>query len=143
MVALAEESTEIHVIHAWSLYGHSILAHGRGKVPPERLEKELDKARQKRQQWLDDRIERYRSQLDEMTAARFSPNIELVRGDPRVVIPDRVDKLEADYLILGTVARRGLSGLLVGNTSEEILDRVDCTVVVHKSVGFLTSSSDR
>jgi len=142
VVALAGESTELYVVHAWSMYGESILAHGRGKVPPERFEEELEKARSKRQQWLDSLIDSYRAGLDEESSARFSPRLELLRGDPRVVIPSRVNELEADILSLGTVARRGLSGLLIGNTSEEILDRVDCTVVLNKPVGFLTASSE-
>ena len=56
----------------------------------------------------------------------------LVRGDPRRVIPEKVQELGAAVLGLGTVARTGVQGFVIGNTAEEILQRVDCTVVVFR-----------
>ena len=135
--ALGASHSELHVVHAWSLYGETLLA-GRGKLPAERLTEIREEERVKRQEWIERLIANYRNTLDETQAARFNPKVELLHGDPVVVIPRRTRELDADVLGLGTVSRTGLSGLLIGNTAEAILNRVDCTVVVHKPEGFVS-----
>ena len=39
---------------------------------------------------------------------------------------------------MGTVARTGIPGLLIGNTAETILQRVDCSVLAVKPDGFVS-----
>jgi nucleotide-binding universal stress UspA family protein len=134
---LETEFPEMHIVHAWRLYGESLLAHGRGKIPPERLKDLVEEERAKRQQWLDDLVDEYRNSLDKDRAKRFNPKVELLRGDPTVVIPQRVKELDADLLSIGTVSRTGLSSWLIGNTAEAILDCIDCTVVTLKPEGFV------
>jgi nucleotide-binding universal stress UspA family protein len=138
VLAQAGEHSEIFVLHAWDLYGYSLLAQGRGKLPPERLREAVERERVARQKWFETRIADHRATLDEEQAARFDPKLELVRGDARQVIPQRVKELDADLVGLGTASRAGVSGLLIGNTAEEILGRVDCSVVVHKPDGFVS-----
>ncbi len=138
VLAQAGEHSEIFVLHAWDLYGYSLLAQGRGKLPPERLREAVERERAARQKWFERRIADHRANLDEEQAARFDPKLELVRGDARQVIPQRVKELDADLIGLGTASRAGVSGLLIGNTAEEILVRVDCSVVVHKPDGFVS-----
>ena len=137
VLAQAGEHSEIFVLHAWDLYGYSLLAQGRGKLPPERLREAVERERVARQKWFETRIADHRATLDEEQAARFDPKLELVRGDARQVIPQRVKELDADLIGLGTASRAGVSALLIGNTAEEILGRVDCSVVVHKPDGFV------
>jgi nucleotide-binding universal stress UspA family protein len=132
LLALAGDHPSVYVLHAWDLYGYSLLARGRAKIPPERLREAVEHERAERQQWLEGRIASYRAALDVEQAARFEPKLELLRGDAPLVIPRRVKELDADLVGLGTAMRKGLSGFLIGNTAEEILGRVDCTVVVHK-----------
>jgi nucleotide-binding universal stress UspA family protein len=40
--------------------------------------------------------------------------------------------------VLGTVARTGLTGLLMGNTTERILGDVTCSVLAVKPPGFVS-----
>jgi nucleotide-binding universal stress UspA family protein len=129
------------VVHAWSLYGESLLAHGRAKLPPERFQTVREHERAKRQRWLEALIDDYRSTLDENQARGFQPKLELLHGDPTVVIPQVVRELDADVLGIGTVSRSGLGGLLIGNTAEAIVNRVDCTVVTLKPEGFISPLS--
>jgi nucleotide-binding universal stress UspA family protein len=39
---------------------------------------------------------------------------------------------------MGTVARIGIPGLLIGNTAETILDQLDCSVLAVKPPGFVS-----
>ncbi len=138
---LETEFAEMHIVHAWSLYGESLLTHGRGKLPPERLKELVERERVERQQWLENLVDEYRSTLDDDRAKRFNPKLELLRGDPTVVIPQRVKELDADLLGIGTVSRAGFSGWLIGNTAEAILNCIDCDVVALKPEGFISPVS--
>lgn len=46
--------------------------------------------------------------------------------------------IDADLIIMGTVARSGIPGLLIGNTAERVLRHVDCSVLTVKPDGFVS-----
>jgi nucleotide-binding universal stress UspA family protein len=62
----------------------------------------------------------------------------VVRGNPRSAIPRLVGELGADLLVLGTVARTGVPGLIIGNTAEDVLNSVDVGVVAVKPPGYVS-----
>lgn len=77
---------------------------------------------------------RYREQ-----AAAFVKEFELSdeqmhikEGPADVLIPKMAKELDAVVTIIGTVARTGLSGALIGNTAEAVLDAVETDVIVVK-----------
>ena len=140
-LVLAEDFSvvsEVHIVHAWSLYGETLLASGRAKLPPDRFQAVLQQEEARRKQWLDDLVDNYWKTLDEAASARFNPKVSLLRGDPQVVIPQKVKELGADVLAMGTVSRGGISGMLMGNTAEALLSRVDCSVITLKPEGFVS-----
>mgnify|MGYP000314302148 FL=1 len=72
-------------------------------------------------------------------AARYlKPNAHLVNGWARKEIPALIRELKADLVVMGTVARTGISGLLMGNTAEMILTQIDCSVLAAKPRGFVS-----
>jgi nucleotide-binding universal stress UspA family protein len=44
----------------------------------------------------------------------------------------------SDLIIMGTIGRTGIPGLLIGNTAETVLGQVDCSVLTVKPEGFDT-----
>ncbi|HBE93283.1 MAG TPA: universal stress protein UspA, partial [Gammaproteobacteria bacterium] len=62
----------------------------------------------------------------------------LVLGPPEEVIPKLISREGIELIVMGTVARIGIQGLLIGNTAERILDSVDCSVLAIKPTGFET-----
>ncbi len=52
-------------------------------------------------------------------------HIHLSNADTLTAITEQVELLEADLLIIGTIARKGLHGMVLGNTAEKILDQLD------------------
>lgn len=62
----------------------------------------------------------------------------LIRGEASVVLLRTVRSLEADLLVMGTVARTGIAGLIIGNTAETVLDQVNCSVLAIKPDGFVS-----
>lgn len=71
----------------------------------------------------------------------LSTKIHLVEGNAKVDIARTVEKLNSPMLVMGSVARTGIAGLLIGNTAESTLLQVKCTVLVMKPDGFITPVS--
>ncbi|MEH6713793.1 MAG: universal stress protein UspE [Paraglaciecola polaris] len=58
------------------------------------------------------------------------------QGLPEDVIPALADKIDAELVILGTVGRQGISGVLIGNTAEHVIDKLNCDVLAIKPDGY-------
>lgn len=56
-------------------------------------------------------------------------NIYIDNGSPSDVIIGRATSLEVDLVVIGTVARHGVKGTLIGNTAEKVLDKLPCDVL--------------
>jgi nucleotide-binding universal stress UspA family protein len=138
LAALAPPGSRLHIIHAWALYGESIMRSPRARVEANELNALLERERATRQEKLEELVANFRSKLTGIDADRFEPEIHLVKGEPSSAIPSELKRLDADLLLMGTSSRRGLTGFLLGNTAEKILERVSCSVVVTKPEGFVT-----
>jgi universal stress protein E len=68
----------------------------------------------------------------------LEPQLHVGRDAPSHAIMEGVDKLGADLLVMGTVSRGGIAGLLMGNTAERLLDRVDCSLLTIKPADFIS-----
>lgn len=62
----------------------------------------------------------------------------LRRGEPEVVIPEFVVAEGIDLVVMGTVARAGIAGMLIGNTAERVLRELPCSVLTVKPDGFVS-----
>ena len=56
-------------------------------------------------------------------------HIQLIDGPAVDVITKTAKDMSPDMIIIGTVARTGVKGILVGNTAERILDGIDCDIL--------------
>jgi universal stress protein E len=46
------------------------------------------------------------------------------------------EQLRADVVVMGALSRSGLKGLFLGNTAEDVLDRLHSDLVIVKPTGF-------
>ena len=46
------------------------------------------------------------------------------------------EQLRADAVVMGAVSRSGIKGLFLGNTAEDVLDRLHCDAIIVKPRGF-------
>jgi universal stress protein E len=58
------------------------------------------------------------------------------QGSTRELLMTLTDHLRADAVIMGAISRSGLKGLFLGNTAEDVLDRLHCDLVIVKPEGF-------
>lgn len=56
-------------------------------------------------------------------------SIHIKRGEPETVIAETARELSADVVVIGTQARQGVLGLMRGNTSEKVLDKLSQDVM--------------
>lgn len=57
-------------------------------------------------------------------------NVHIDYGPAKAVLMESIERTGADVLVMGTIARSGLSGALIGNTCEKVLNAVDIDVLV-------------
>lgn len=62
--------------------------------------------------------------------------MHLQQGGTRQMLLAVTDRLRADAVVMGALSRSGLKGLFLGNTAEDVLDRVHCDLVIVKPAGF-------
>jgi universal stress protein E len=65
----------------------------------------------------------------------------LLWGSPAHETVRLATELGTDLIVLGTVGRRGVTGLLLGNTAESVLTHCDCDVLTVKPTGFVSPIS--
>ena len=129
----ALEGGELHVLHAWTAYGEGMLR-GRafGGISAADVQRYVDGMEAHAATALGAAVAHLHRVL---TPER----VHLVKGEPGDVIPALVRAASADTLVVGTVARSGLAGLLVGNTAERLVEAPPCDVLVVKPAGFSTT----
>ena len=97
-----------------------------------------------------EKIAAYRSQVEEDAEAKLHEQlshtdhrtldqpvqVHVKNGPADVVILDAIEELNIDLLILGTVARGGVAGMIIGNTAEHLLPQIPCSLLAIKPEGF-------
>lgn len=123
-----QDGADLHVVHAWKMVGESLLR-GRSGL----YASEVDRIVQE--------VERTRRLVVDSLLAKHSLStceLHLIKGEAASAIPQLVTKLGIDLLVMGTVCRTGIPGFIIGNTAEQVLDIVDCSVLVLKPDGFVS-----
>jgi universal stress protein E len=57
-------------------------------------------------------------------------NIHVKQGGPRAIISEVATEINADVVVIGTLARRGVMAAMRGNKSERIIRELNCDVMV-------------
>ena len=127
------ESAALDIVSVWSFPGEAFLRSTAGTTK-KTMQRLLREERAANQQRVDQLLELY-------PLENISFEVHLVKGDPKKTIPDVVRNVQPNVIVMGTVCRTGVGGLLIGNTAETILQRVDCSVLAVKPDGFVTPVS--
>jgi len=136
-LALADFA-ELHVVHAWEAEGESALLNTLMHMPEEKVKSYIGEVQQLREEGLNQLMHRMRLKLGQEAMDFLQPQLHLVKGGARREIPALARKLDADLVVMGTVARTGIPGYITGNTAETILGQLNCSVLAIKPSGFKT-----
>jgi universal stress protein E len=58
------------------------------------------------------------------------------QGGTRQQLLALTEQLRADAVVMGAISRSGVKGLFIGNTAEDMLDRLHCDLIIVKPAGF-------
>jgi len=64
--------------------------------------------------------------------------IHHIRGAADISIPKFINDNKLDILVMGTLAKTGIPGFIMGNTAEDILQKVRCSLLALKPDGFIS-----
>ncbi|MFJ4371120.1 universal stress protein [Pseudomonas japonica] len=68
--------------------------------------------------------------------------LHVAEGPADVLIPYTASKLDAVVTVIGTVARSGITGALIGNTAEVVLDSLESDVLVLKTAAVASQLNE-
>jgi len=128
----SSEQGKVEVVHTWILDGEQTLRGPRFKMGEAQIAVLADKAQKTHQEWLAQLLAPYADQ---------SIKSSVVKGEPGPTLAALIEKKKPDIVVMGTVARTGLPGLLIGNTAEYVLGQINCSVLAIKPRGFKTPVS--
>lgn len=133
--ALAD-GAELHVAHAWQPAYEGVLR-SRGLFADEaEAQRYIESERRAHQAAFERLADDLRSWIGGETRDWLQPVFHLRQGYAGTVIPMLAGELDAGLVVMGTVGRTGIAGLLIGNTAETILDGISCSVLAVKPPGF-------
>ncbi|MDQ7783026.1 MAG: universal stress protein [Desulfomonilaceae bacterium] len=127
----------LHLVHAWEPYAEGIMR-GRGDMTGKTMASYIEREHIRHQEGLYRLGETLREHFGADAYDYLGPRFHLLRGPARKLIPVLAEELRADLVVMGTVARTGISGLIIGNTAESILSRLTCSILAVKPPGFTT-----
>jgi len=129
------EDAELHVGHAWELPGEAMLR----SSPYAGLSDDVVDAMVAAAEGV--HRDRLGALLDRYDVTSRAADVHLVAGSAGTVLPLLAERVSASVVVMGTVARTGIRGLIIGNTAETILRSVRCSVLAVKPPGFVTPVS--
>ena len=132
------EFAELHVVHAWEAIGEGAMRSGFMGTDEAKVEAYVHEVEHHHEERLDALIQETTGRLGPEATGYLKPMPHLKKGWARKEIPAMIRELGADLVVMGSVARTGISGLLMGNTAEMILTQIDCSVLAAKPQGFVS-----
>lgn len=124
------EKAQLTIMSCWRLYGEEALRHGAfTRVSPDKVEVLLKKEEQEFKKGFDILVREYKeTNFDQV----------LIKGLPITLIPEYVNSNKIDTVVMGTIGRSGIPGLLIGNTSESVLQAINSSVITLKPADFVS-----
>lgn len=138
----ADPGAEILVLHAWDAVGEGMIwafaSENGSRVAADVYVNEVMQARHAS---MDDLLAAMGDNAVDRSSTPLTPR--LVRGAPEQAIIDQCKAFRSDLVVMGTVARTGLSGIFIGNTAENIINSLECPVLAVKPDGFVSPLDTR
>jgi nucleotide-binding universal stress UspA family protein len=126
----ARDQSQLYVLSCWTLQGESTLrSSGFLKVSEDRIDDML--------------VAEHRENLSRQKELGRSYSLSeeqlfLTKGSPDDIIPQFMDEKLINTVVMGTVGRTGIPGLIIGNTAETVLRSIDSSVIAVKPDNFVS-----
>ena len=132
------ESSELHITHVWDVFGEEYLRSTEMVSTSDKVDKIITEEENMHRHWLEKLVDTYGVKKNKDSVDYLSPQLHIIRGNPKIIIPKKAQELDVDLIVMGTVARTGIAGFFMGNTAENILNQINCSVLTIKPPGFIS-----
>ena len=120
------ERATLHVVSAWEVPGEALVV---SKMNQRVLREHAHKIASVGRQNIHRALQKLANPPDE-------DHIAHRKGDASAVITRYAQEIGADVIVMGTLGRTGVPGMVIGNTAERVLRQVRCSVLTVKPSGF-------
>lgn len=131
-----EDAGRLDMVNIYEVPGEGAIDSGWIPMSRDNYEDYAQSCRTISEQRVSAQLDRSKRRLGDDVIKDANVKTHLVRGRARDTIPDLARDLDTDLIVMGTIGRVGIAGLLIGNTAETILNRIDCSVLALKPYGF-------
>lgn len=122
-------NARLYIVHAWQADAENLMHFWNSNLSDADLIQYTESVRKQHTDGLANELKSIR---------KTQPNLKAImpEGNAADSIPLAVLQNDIDLLVMGTLGRDGLPGMIIGNTSETILEKVNCSVLALKPNGF-------
>ncbi len=126
---VAEKSnSELHAFHSFvPITSIPVMQPDAGLIPDLGAREEIRKSHAKR---MDLQLKNYEIKQE---------NIHLMSGRPEHLLPEVAKDTNAGLIVMGSIARNALQRIFIGSTTEKVLHKLPCDLLVVKPEWFITS----
>lgn len=132
------ESSELHVVHVWEAIGLSAMRSVSLSMGEDEIEEYQQLVRRQSSEALERLTQELGEKLGEEAMGYLDMHTHLVQGQPRRELLSLAKELDVELMVMGTVARTGIPGFIIGNTAETVLSHINCSILATKPRGFQT-----
>jgi nucleotide-binding universal stress UspA family protein len=127
----ASDQVALNVVHAWKVFGELLLRGPKPLVSDQEVDHIMGQALNRHVRFLDELIAG-----TPLSGVVAKPHVVHARAADAII--DFVQSQPTRLLVIGTVGRTGIPGFLIGNTAEQVLSEVTCSVLALKPRGFVS-----
>ena len=136
-LAISKDMT-LHIINSYRMNLEKLI-HSTGlDLSEHQFKKFVQNAKNKRNRWLQIVNQSCEKIAQEQQVLDLKVVNHLKSGDARNVIPQVVSELKPYLVVMGSLGRTGISGYLMGNTAEAIINKINHSVLTVKPKGFVS-----
>jgi nucleotide-binding universal stress UspA family protein len=121
----------LHLVHGWRLEGETLLRSPRIGLEAGEVDEMLSDAGAEAEAAM-------RRLVETVVPVGSEPKVHVLKGRPGDVVASVVDEVRPEVVVMGTLARAGVEGVIIGNTAERIIDAIESSVIAVKPPGFVS-----
>ncbi len=123
------DGAQLHVVHVWQPEIFPQIPAWSAELR-QQMEQWMQQQEQARKDWF--------AQTLQQAGVEKDARAHFLHGEPSLTLSEFVQQQQADLVVMGTVARTGIQGFLIGNTAEKLLQEIHCAILALKPEGFET-----
>lgn len=131
------ETASLHVLHVWETPDEALIRSW-SDTPEADSRLYLEKERLLHERGMDDLQSLLCELIGQAAFDHLEPRFHLAEGRASSEIPRQAAALPADLVVMGTVARTGIPGFIIGNTAEDVFNQLGCSLLAIKPPGFVS-----